>query len=40
MEGGMLAAQAKGVHALRDGAAGNEAVFEVEPGQYVFSAEY
>ena len=39
MEGGMLAAQAKGVHALRGGAAG-EAVFEVESGQYVFSAEY
>jgi len=40
MESGVPAAQAKGVRALRGGAACNEAVFEVESGHYVFSAEY
>ena len=40
MESGVFAGQAKGVRALRGGAAGNEAVFEVESGHYVFSAEF
>ena len=39
-ESGVFAGQAKGVRALRGGAAGDEAVFEVESGHYVFSAEF
>jgi len=39
-EGGLPAAQSKGVHALRGATSATEAVYEVESGQYVFSAEH